>query len=251
MPFQSSRRRPERNRPGSAEGEEPEGEPQYRDGTVTRVVRQKRDPERASVFIDDRFAFGLAIDVVVEAALRKGLVLSAERQRELVAREHQRKARAAALDYLSHQARSTEEVRRKLKGKGFDETATEDAVQYVAGHGYLDDAAYAVAYVKSRFSGRGYGPQRLRQELQQRGVPRDAVEAAIAALDEGEEVDDAALGHARTRWRSLAAEEDPRKRRKKTMDYLVRRGFDFEQARQAVERAAAEAGVGDDEVAWE
>ena len=222
--------------------DDPQGDYAFADGTVTRVVRQKRDPERVSVFIDDAFAFGLAVDLAIEAGLRRGLVLPAERQRELVERERQMKARMAALDYLSYQARTTVELRRKLRQKGHDEAAVEDAVAYVAGHGYLDDARYARDYVRSRFAGRGYGPQRLRQELLRRGVPKDAVEDALAALEEAEDVEDAALGHARTRWRALATEADARKRRKKTMDYLVRRGFDFEQARAAVERAAAEDG---------
>jgi len=238
-----------RGAPDADEAEE--GEDRFEDGTVTRVVQQRRDPERVSVFIDDAFAFGLALDLAVEAGLKRGLVLSADAQRTLVAREHQRKARAAALDYLSYQARSTAEVRKRLKLKGYDEATVEDAVTYVATYGYLDDAAYAVAYVKSRFAGRAYGPERLRQELLRKGVARDAVEAALESLDEGEQLEDAALTHARTRWAALAAESDARKRQQKTLAYLVRRGYAYDQARAAVEQAAAESPPLDDPGEWD
>jgi regulatory protein len=45
--------------------------------------------------------------------------------------------------------------------------------------GALDDTAYAHASLTSRLASRGDGPQRLRQELQQRGIGRALVEEAV------------------------------------------------------------------------
>ena len=67
-------RKPEQER----EDEEP-AEPSFRDGTITRLVMQKRDKTRASVFVDDQFAFGLQADLVVEEGLRKGDPITAAR----------------------------------------------------------------------------------------------------------------------------------------------------------------------------
>lgn len=235
-------------RPEDTDEPEAGGEPHFEDGTVTRVARQQRDAERVSVFVDGRFAFGLALDLAVGAGLRKGLALSAEEQRALVERERVNKARVAALDYLSYQARTTAEVRRKLLQKGFDEAAAEDALAYVAQHGYLDDEAYARAYARGRFTGRGVGPERLRMELLKRGVARETVEGVLEELKGTEDLLDAALRHGRPRWRALAGEPDPRRRRQKTLEFLVRRGFAFDLAREAVERLGTDEA---DDAAWE
>ena len=222
--------------------------PRLRDGTVTRVVQQKRDPDRVSVFIDDQFAFGLALDLAVEAGLKKGKALAVDEQAALLAREQVHRARAAALDYLTYGAKTTAEVRRKLRSKGLDEAAVEDALAHVVRYGYLDDAAYARAYARGRFAGRGHGPQRLRADLLRRGVPREAVNAALDELAEAEDLAEAARHHGRRRWHALARETDPRKRKQKTMDFLVRRGFAFDLAREVTDALARSEG---EEIDWE
>lgn len=239
MPFASTRR--ERPDPSTRD---------LRDGTVTRVAQQAKDPERVNVEIDGAFAFGLSMALAVEAGLRKGLALSAERQRSLLVAEEGHAARAAALGALAQRAHTTDELRRKLGDRGFDPAVVEDTLARVAEMGMLDDAAYAEAYARGRFAGRGHGPSRIRQDLRQRGVSAEHIEAALAALDEAEDVSGRATHDAAQRWASLVSEPDARKRKKKTLDFLLRRGHSFDVARAAVD-AAAEADPADDAAGWD
>lgn len=218
------------------------------DGTVTRLAQQAKDPDRVSVYLDDAFAFGIAIGLVYEAGLRKGLVLTAEEQRALLVQQEAFGAKAAAFAYVADRARTEAEVRRNLGQKGFAESVTEDAVAALVDAGLLDDAAYAEAYARGRFSGPGHGPARIRQDLIRRGVARAAIDAALSMLAETEDLDDRARADAAAKWRGLASEPDRRKRLRKTMDFLVRRGHTYDTARSAAEAAAAddpEAGDGD------
>lgn len=208
------------------------------DGTVTRVVQQKKDLDRASVFIDGEFAFGLAVDLVIESGLRKGLALTAEEQRALLVRQEAFAAKASALAGLAQRARTSHEVRQSLARKGFAEHTVDDTVDALERLGVVDDEAYARAFVRGRFSGRGYGPARLRQDLMRKGVARPAIEAALAELTDAEDLEGEARAQAQRKWQSLRSEEDARKRKKKTLDYLVRRGFGFDVARSAVEAAS-------------
>src|SRR5262249_34664887 len=91
--------------------------------------------------------------------------------------------------------------------------------------GVLDDAAYTHAYLTSRLSSRGYGPQRLRRELHQRGVSRALVEAAVQQDLPAQDVLAAARTQAAKRWPRLARETDLAKRRQKLFAFLRRRGF--------------------------
>ena len=216
------------------------------DGVVTRIAQQKKDTERASVFIDDAFAFGLAIELVIEAGLKKGMTLSADRQRELLTRQETFAAKASALRGLSAKARTTSEVRTSLRTKGFADAVVEDTVATLERLGLVDDEAYARAFVRGRFSSRGYGPARLRQDLMRKGVDRSTIDAAIDELTEAEDLGDEARQQAARKWRTLSSEADLRKRKKKTLDFLVRRGFGFDHARQAVDALA-----NDEEATWE
>ena len=208
------------------------------DGTVTRLAQQKKDLDRVSVFLDESFAFGLAVDLVIEAGLHKGQRLTAAEQRALLVRQESFAAKASALAGLASQARTTKEVRDALARKGFAEPIIEDTVADLERLGVVDDAAYARAFARGRFSGRGYGPARLRQDLIKKGVAREAIDAALAELTEAEDLGGAAREQAQKKWRALSSEDDLRKRKKKTLDYLMRRGFGFDSARSAVDAAA-------------
>ncbi|MEM6782825.1 MAG: RecX family transcriptional regulator [Bacteroidota bacterium] len=215
-----------------------EGEPQrppLKDGAITRLVQQQKNTERVSVFLDGAFAFGLTKDVAVTEGLRKGQRLTVAEQEALLGRDEVLRARRKALDYLSYKARTSSEVRRKLREKGFPENAIEDAVARMEDLGYLDDAAYAKAYARGRFTGRGYGPQRIRTDLLKRGLDRRHIDAALDEVAEPDDLYEAAMRHGEKRWDRLASEPDPRKRRKKTFDFLIRRGYDFDTARRVLE----------------
>ncbi|MEM8601110.1 MAG: RecX family transcriptional regulator, partial [Bacteroidota bacterium] len=190
-------------------------------------------------FLDGAFAFGLTKDLVLREGLRKGRVLSIAEQQRLLEQDEQLRARRKAIDYLSYKARTTTEVRRKLRDTGFGEAATDDAVARMQELGYLDDDAYAKAYARGRFSGRGYGPQRIRTDLMKRGLDRQVIDAALDDFADPDDLFETALRHGEKRWDRLASEPDPRKRRKKTYDFLLRRGYGFDTARRVVDALEA------------
>ena len=221
-------------------GEDDEPKRDLRPGAITRLAQQKRDAERVSVFIDGAFAFGLALDLVLRAGLRKGQALTVPDQQALLDDEERFKAKAAALDYIAYQARTQTEVRRKLVRKGFSDTIADEAVARMHELGYLDDEAYARAYARGRLAGRGHGPQRIRTDLRRRGVAPKTIDAVLDDLVEADDLRETALRHGRKRWLRLASEEDERKRRKKLSDFLVRRGYDYDLIREIVETLEAE-----------
>ena len=227
-----------RSRRPPTDEEEPKRD--LRPGTITRLAQQKRDADRVSVFIDDVFAFGLALDLVVRAGLKKGQRLEVAEQQALLDDEERLKARSVALDYIAYQARTEQEVRRKLARKGFPEHVADEAVERMRELGYLDDADYARAYARGRLAGRGHGPQRIRNDLRKRGVAAKTIDAVLDELVERDDLRETALHHGRKRWVRLQREEDPLKRRKKLSDFLVRRGYDFDLIREIVEQLEAE-----------
>ena len=86
----------------------------------------------------------------------------------------------------------------------------------------MDDAAYARHWVSAR-AARGYGAGRLRAELRARGVASPLIEAAVAPLGRGDQLEQARR-LARRRLAALARVA-PDKAAARLRDHLLRRGF--------------------------
>ncbi len=155
---------------------------------------------------------------------------------------------AAAARFLEARPRSTDEARRRLKDAGYRVDLVDAALDRLTELGYLDDAAFARAWVESRDRARPRGARALRDELRRKGVATVHAEAALAAREaraSGEDPDDprAAPG-AGERAASDASDEaaaaallarkgagllrraDPRTRRSRAYTLLARAGFD-------------------------
>ncbi|MGE3536268.1 MAG: regulatory protein RecX [Candidatus Tectimicrobiota bacterium] len=134
-------------------------------------------------------------------------------------------ALALALQFVVARQRTAHEVRQKLVRSGVSEAVIESVLEQLQERRLLDDAAYTRAYLTSRLSHRGYGPQRLSRELHQRGVGRALIEEAVQHTLEADDVLAAARAQALKRWPRLGREPDPARRRQKLYDFLRRRGF--------------------------
>lgn len=174
----------------------------------------------------------------------------------------------AAARLLEARPRSVAEVRRRLIDGGYRPDLVEGAVEHLTALGYLDDAAFALAWVESRDRAHPRGARVLRDELRRLGVAADDVEAALAGreaaapgagMDVAEDLpapgerattgasdEEAARRLLARRGIPLLREPDPRKRRARAYALLARNGFDPDTCREAV--AAWLAGVpGQDE----
>ena len=212
-----------------------------RAGTITRLVAQKKNPDRISVYLDGTYAFGVYIDLVASFELRKGLMLSVEDQHRIAEADQLLVARVKAMHYLALKARTEHEVRQKLLRQGFSDTVVESVVERLHERGYLDDEAYARSFVQGRFNNKGYGPQRIRNDLRRRGVAGALIEAALEQSMNEADTLSAARQHAEKRWEHLSRETDPRKRRKKLSDFLLRRGYTYDTVRRVAEELAGRA----------
>jgi len=206
-------------------------------GTVTRLEIQKRNKERVNVYLDDRFAFGLALNLALE--LKKGQHLSDADIARLKADDDRRRAYERALHFLGFRARSRAEMERYLRGKEYSAGVIAATVQRLAAEGLLNDAEFAQAWTDNRQQLKPKSKRALRYELRQKGVDGESIEQALADLDE----DDAArraLAPKLRQWRHLPEADF----KKKALAFLARRGFNYDVARPAVEDGWA--GVAED-----
>lgn len=189
-------------------------------GKVTALSVQKRNQERVNVYIDDEFAFGLAY--VAAARLRIGQELSPDEINELQSQDTVEKAKDSAYTLISLRPRSTAEIHQSLKKKGYDPDVIEQVINRLVDLDFLNDETFAQYWVEQRDSFKPRSHMALRQELQQKGISRDIIDAALTASDETSAARAAAEKKAGLLTRY---EEDEFK--KKLGQFLQRRGFSY------------------------
>jgi regulatory protein len=144
----------------------------------------------------------------------------------------------AAAAFLAVRPRSVGETRRRLARLGYPLALCDQVVGRLVELGYLDDAAFARAWVESRDRARPRGAVALRRELQHKGVADETIRqalaerAAVAAARSGEDEAgppsadrEAARRLLERRMPTLRREGDPRRRRQKAYALLARSGF--------------------------
>jgi regulatory protein len=180
----------------------------------------------------------LALDVMERSRIHVGDDVTAKDLAQLQEDDAKWRVRQAALHLLSYRPRAEQELRRRLRSKGFPHALVEWCLRLLEEQGLIDDHAFASAFVRSRIRLRPRGRFRLAQELRQKGVSAEVAEQAIDQVFNNEETSEQDLACAAARrWldrqgstliESLAGTDRPdeRKRaRQRLHAFLSRRGF--------------------------
>ena len=143
-----------------------------------------------------------------------------------------------ALRALSHKERTESELRAWLAERGVEEGEIEEVIALLAEAGAIDDASFARRYAADKRELASWGPERIANALEGRGVAGEHIEAALAGEDQAGELDRAValLGERGIRC-------DSERERRRGLALLVRRGYSKELAYEAVR--AAERGLGE------
>ncbi len=131
--------------------------------------------------------------------------------------------RRTAMDLLARREHGRVELARKLMRRGASAELIANALDRLTEQGLLNESRYIECFIRSR-AGAGQGPQRIREELLQRGLPRTEVEQALAdaAVDWAAQLQDV--------WRRKFAAELPRDAREQAKQgrFLAYRGYPLE-----------------------
>lgn len=140
-----------------------------------------------------------------------------------------------AVALLAQRARASGEIRQKLRRKLYMEDTIEMVIYKLEKERLMDDEAFARDWAASRARCQ-IGRSRIVRELRMKGISQEMAENALAELDE-EEGDEAAVALAQKLLRRYSGEADERKAMQKLLAAMARRGYGYEESRQAIETA--------------
>jgi regulatory protein len=202
-------------------------------GKISALKYQKNNPDRVNVFIDGRFAFGLS--AILAASLKVGQYLSEADTESLKERDNVEVAYNRALNYLSYRPRSKAEVVSYLQRRGESDAQIDVITSRLERAGLLDDEAFTRFWVENRERFHPRGLRALSYELRNKGIGEDIVARALATVD----VSTSAYEAANKKARQLS-HLDKQTFHRKLVEYLARRGFDYEVAQEVAMRCWSE-----------
>jgi regulatory protein len=188
---------------------------------ITALTLQKQNRDRVNVFLNDEFAFGLS--KYVAAWLKVGQVLGEEKIAQLLADDEIEVSYQRALKFLAHRIRSKQEVVQRLRKYQTPADVVEVVLSRLEEKEYLNDEAFARAWVENRIEFRPRSTYLLRQELRQKGVEDVVIDVVLETLDD----ESLAQSAAEKYLRKIENMDDEQKFREKLYGHLARKGFTY------------------------
>ena len=200
---------------------------------ITRIENSKHVQERVLVYLEEGDPLRITGHELLQFGLYPGMDLSPQLVVQLEASGKRSEGRVKAAQLASGRMMSRKELADKLNRKGIAPDTAEEAVEWLTSLGAVDDAAYA-GVIARHYAASGYGPGRVRQELQKRGVPRELWDDALSQLPDSADAIDGFLK------KKLGGRTPDRPALKKLSDALLRRGFSWSDIRPALNRLGEE-----------
>lgn len=193
---------------------------------ITAIKYQVRNPERANVFIDGKYAFSLTIDQIVSLSLKPGFELDELGCAELKELSVDGKLRAKAMNWITLRPRSVRETEqylyktcRKITDMSLERQVknTGHILDEALNKGWLNDERFARWWLDRRVSEKK-GNRQLTSELREKGIDQDIIQDLLRDRN-----DDSALKGLITKLQAKPKYQD----REKLMRYLATKGFSY------------------------
>jgi regulatory protein len=187
---------------------------------ITDIKQQVKRQGRYSLYVDGKYSFSLSEPELMKSGIRIGREYAEAELEELQQTAVLDKANMRALDYLSRRPRSEWELRDYLKRKDYDPPTVDTILNKLSEYGYIDDLKFSQAWINNRRLLKPTSLRRLKQELMQKHVSKEVIEAALET-DEGSE---------KTALQELINKKQQQSRyqdEQKLIAYLMRQGFNY------------------------
>ncbi|MDB5182146.1 MAG: regulatory protein RecX [Candidatus Saccharibacteria bacterium] len=194
---------------------------------ITAIKQQVKRQGRYSIFVDEKYAFSLSENALLDQKIRIGLEVSKEELQGFKDASKFDKAYNLTLSYVARRPRSEWELRDYFRRKEIDEEAGELILDRLKNFGYINDAAFARSWVENRRLLKPISRRRLIMELRQKHVADDVVRQV---LEEDETTDRDTLRQLVERKRKQSRYQDDQK----LMQYLVRQGYGYDDVKSVL-----------------
>lgn len=192
---------------------------------VTDIKQQVKLPDRYSISVDGKFAFGLSESALLDSGLHVGLELSDKQFNDLKKSAGLDKLYGATLRFAAMRPRSRWEISTYLQRKSAEPEQSDQIISRLEKTSLVDDLKFAKSWIESRRLIKPTSVRKLRLELRQKQVASDIIDSVLA---EDITNDQDTLKQLITKKRNSYPDDI------KLMQYLARQGFGYDDIKNAI-----------------
>ena len=126
--------------------------------------------------------------------------------------------------YCAYQERCVKEVRDKLKTYDIPQQERDKILEYLLDNRFVNDERFAKSFVRGKVNQSGWGVNKIRFHLIQKGIAKDIIDEALGQNDE-EAYRQRLVDILKTKSRTVKAASDFEKKRKLAA-YAMQKGFE-------------------------
>lgn len=188
---------------------------------------------RVKVEIDGEFAFVLYKGELRIYGIREGQEIAENAYHEILTAVLPKRAKLRALNLLKNRTYTTAQLREKLEMGGYPMQVVEEAINYAASFGYVNDRQYACDFIE--YNKEVKSKNRIMMDLRRKGISGNVIEEA---WEETVGSDKQALEKKQMiRWmekRHFSPQTASMGEKQKMMAFLYRKGFAIEMIRSVL-----------------
>lgn len=194
---------------------------------ITQIKAQVKTKGRYSIYIDNKYAFGLSELGLINSGIRVGLDLTPEQLAEYKDESQIDRMYNLALNLLARRPRSKWEIEEYFRRKQIEKDVTAELISRLDQKGYINDTDFARRWVESRRLLKPISRRKLQVELKAKRVS-DSVIAEVLAADDTQEYEVLVQEVQKKRKQSRYADDT------KLLQYLARQGYGYEDIKRAL-----------------
>ncbi len=198
---------------------------------ITNIKQQERLKGRYSVFVDGKYSFSLSDTSLLDARLSVGQELTGEDVNQYKQLSLDDKVYGNALRYAAMRRRSAWEMQSYLRRKQASPDLARQIMDKLTNLGFIDDLAFAQAWVENRHLLKPTSKRKLQQELKAKRVSNEVIDQVLRD-DEVEDAGELQTMIARKRRQTKYQDDE------KLMQYLARQGFGYEDIKNALRNSS-------------
>lgn len=193
---------------------------------ITKIEYQKNNKDRVNIYLDDKFEFGIDLNIMLKYGLAKNMELDDEFISQILISEDKAKLYNYAISVLARSSKSEKELKFKLSVKGYDDESINAAIEKLKANKYIDDDDYCKKFINDKINLSNYGKRRIKEALVNKGIDRQLIDDNIKFILQDDEIKKA-YALAEKKLKSLT-DVEPIKKKMKISSFLLNKGFDYE-----------------------
>ncbi|WP_186431045.1 recombination regulator RecX [Clostridium sp. BSD9I1] len=206
---------------------------------ITKIEVQKRNKNRVNVYVNEDFLFACSAEIIYNYGLKSGEKIDIDKIKAIIEEDNYIKCKNDALHSIEKAHKTEKQVMQKLLAKGYEKSTIEKAILFLKEYNFLDDSKFADMYVKEKLLSQGRN--KIKYSLMQKGLDESLIKEKLQNIDKEKEGDSLERIGALKYQQLIKREEDTRKIYKKLGDYLMRRGYPWDDVKSFLNRTLKEA----------